>query len=156
MKKIPFILVITFAISFYPSCSQNLKVQKNISVMLDQYALALNAKDAKRAASNFLSDSFFRYISDGFIVSKEDWINYKSESLNRMDYYSFRWTKKEIKLLSHKSAVATCESYSTYQIKGGPKGPLSSVYTLTFEKINHQWFITGIHESHDNTEQEKN
>jgi len=129
------------------SDAQTEKVEKDVFVLLEQYAKALNEKDAQKASSYMSSDPFFKYISSGFVVKKEEWVKLRSESWERMSDYSFRWTDKKINVLSATSAVATCKSSYTYRIKGGPWGSGTSVFTLTFEKVDEHWYITSIHES---------
>ena len=129
------------------SNAQSENVEKDVYVLLEQYAKALNEKDVKKAASFMSSDPFFKHISAGFITTKDEWIDIKSASWARMSNYSFRWIEKDIKALSASSAVATCNSSFTFRIKGGPWGPGTSIYTMTFEMVDKQWLITSIHES---------
>lgn len=146
------LLVFLFFLSFTSkSDAQTEKVEKEVYVVLEQYAKALNEKDAQKASSCMSSDPFFKYISGGFVVTKEEWVILKSESWDRMSDYSFRWTEKHINVLSATSAVATCKSSYTYRIKGGPFGPGTSIFTMTFEKVDEHWYITSIHESATNS-----
>ncbi len=147
MKKTILLFFLFASTILLPAYCQDSTLEKDIYVKLEQYSLALNSKDAQKAASFYLSDSFFKYISDGFVVSREDWIKYKTESFNRMDIYSFHWTEKEILPLGKNSAIAHCQSTSSFRIKGGPMGTTKSIFTFVFEKIEGSWIIVSIHES---------
>lgn len=151
-KTIPLILLFNTAF-LLPAYCQDSALERDIYVKLEQYSLALNSKDAQKAASFYLSDSFFKYISDGFVVFREDWIKYKTESFNRMDTYSFHWTEKEILPLGKNSAIANCQSTSSFRVKGGPMGNTKSIFTIVFEKIEGSWIIVSIHESAVNEDQ---
>ena len=72
------------------SNAQSENVEKDVYVLLEQYAKAINEKDVRKAASFMSSDLFFKYISTGFITSKDEWIDIRSTSWARMSNYSFR------------------------------------------------------------------
>lgn len=154
MKKILPIILVFLVTAFIPLLSQDNSTEKEVFLFLDKYADALSKKDAEQAASLFLSDPFFKYVSDGFVTTKEDWVKLLSESLERMDYYSFKWTEKEIKPISKNSFVAICKANRSFRIKGGPMGTTKLIFTITLEQIKDKWFITSIHESHYNIENE--
>jgi len=154
MKHRPALLFLVATFCVINTHGQQRKISEQLSDLLDEYASALNEKDAEKAASYFLDDDFFRYVSTGFVVFEADWKKYQSQSWDRMSSYSFAWRRKQIKPLSKYFAVATCFSNSTFKIKGGPMAPKESIFTITFEKVNERWFISSIHQSPNGIENE--
>lgn len=143
-----FLTTLSSTISF----GQQPKIDKEIFALLETYALALCEKNIEKAAAFMTSDPSFQYISRGFLTTKEEWSEYQSESWARMDRYSLKWTKKNLKVLSKKSAVAICHSSVSFSIKGGPFNLVMKIYTITFQNEKDGWKITSIHESEDSIE----
>jgi hypothetical protein len=152
MKQRPLLL---FLVAFFWGINtqgQQRKSTEQLSGLLDRYASAINERDAEKAASLFLDDDFFRYVSAGFVVTTADWKKYQTQSWDRMSSYSFAWRRKQIRPMGMNFAVATCFSNSTFKIKGGPMGLKESIFTITFEKVNERWFISSIHQSPNHIE----
>jgi hypothetical protein len=140
-------VLVILVIAINPMFSQESSTEKDVFVLLEKYADALSKKDPEQAAAFFLSDSFFKYVSDGFVVTKEDWIKYQSESWKRMNYYSFKWTEREIKSIGENSALAVCKANRNIRFINGPMRVEKLIFTITLERIKDQWLITSIHES---------
>lgn len=147
MKRLLSLFLLISVLSIHPLFSQDSKAVRDVSALLDQYALARNEMEAEKTASFLSSDPFFKYNYDGFSTTKKEWIKYQSEAWARMSNYSFRWKEKKIKILGKNSAVATCISSLTFRIKGGPWGPGTTVCTITLQKADDDWLITSFNES---------
>jgi len=131
----------------YTSLAQTETLKKEISTTLEYYANSLNGKDVEKAASTFIDDQYFKYISKGFIVNKTEWKLYQLESWQRMSHFNFKWSQIDIKMLGKKSAVATCTASKSFRLSGGVVRSVNGRYTISFEKHGDGWMINGIHES---------
>ena len=150
MKKL-FIIITVFLSISHASCAQISKTEKEIDEVLNEFVSAYNEFDGAKINSFMVNDSFFLWLQEGIVVSKDDLdkITPAEIQYNKSTFKSFKyeWIEKEVKTFNSKSAVAICKLLHIWHDNNEKRVGIKWIYTIVLEKKKGDWLIATIQSS---------